>query len=73
MFKLLFNLSMLVFTGAKNITTKDQYKPQPAKIPMRFTDQYKSPPVKIPMRFTDQYSDPKPLPRFGLLNRSKYF
>ena len=58
MFKLLFNLSMLVFTGAKNITTKDQYKPQP---------------VKIPMRFTDQYSDPKPLPRFGLLNRSKYF
>ena len=73
MFKLLLNLSMLVFTRAKNITTNDQYKPQPAKIPIRFTDQYIDAPVKIPTRFTDQYIETKPLPRLRLLDMSRYF
>jgi len=55
------------------MTTNDQYKPQPAKIPIRFTDQYIDAPVKIPTRFTDQYIETKPLPRLRILNMSRYF
>ena len=58
MFKLLFNFSMIIFNGAKNKATNDQYKSQPAK---------------IPIRFTDQYSEPKPLAPFRLLSSSRYF